>query len=359
LYLSGIVLLRVWPAGRGGDRTLIDPVVTATFAREEMAAMPLLPATPEALERAAALLKKGGVVAFPTETVYGLGANAFDVRAVARIFDIKRRPEFDPLIVHVLDEAMLATVTQDIPDSARLLIQRFWPGPLTLILRKHYRVPGLVTAGLATVAVRMPAHPVARALLERAGLPLAAPSANPFGYLSPTRAEHVVRMLGEHVDAIINGGAAEHGVESTIVLLEPNPVLLRPGAIPVEAIEEVVGPVERSFDDRAAPLASGRLTQHYAPHTPIRLVDFSSVPTEARAGAGGIGFVEPPVGYARAVALSGHANLREAAANLFEVLHEFDTLGLKRIDVEAVPERGLGVAIMDRLRRAAASSLGT
>jgi L-threonylcarbamoyladenylate synthase len=317
--------------------------------------MPLVSSTPEALERAAELLRKGGVVAFPTETVYGLGANAFDVRAVARIFDIKRRPEFDPLIVHVLDAAMLATVVAGIPPQARTLIDRFWPGPLTLVLRKHGNVPGLVTAGLDTVAVRMPSHPIARALLERTGLPLAAPSANPFGYLSPTRAEHVLRLLGEHVDAIVNGGPSEHGVESTIVLLEPAPVLLRPGAIPVEAIEAAIGPIARSLDDAAARLAPGRLPGHYAPHTPIRLVDFGSVASPDRACSGAVAFGAPPEGYARALTLSEHRNLREAAARLFDVLHELDTLGLERIDVAPVPEEGLGVAIMDRLRRAAAS----
>ncbi len=316
--------------------------------------MPLVPATPEALDRAASLLRKGGVVAFPTETVYGLGANAFDVRAVARIFDIKRRPEFDPLIVHVLDESMLATVVCDVPPLARILIDRFWPGPLTLILRKHALIPSLVTAGLDTVAVRMPAHPVARALLERTRLPLAAPSANPFGYLSPTRAEHVARLLGERVDAIVNGGPAEHGVESTILLLEPEPVLLRPGAISIEAIEAAIGPVSRAVDDSASPLTPGRLPQHYSPHTPIRIVDFSSVPPTDRARAAGVGFVTAPQGYGQARVLSAHASLREAAAVLFEVLHELDVLGLDRIDVEPVPEKGLGVAIMDRLRRASA-----
>ena len=316
--------------------------------------MPLVPATPEALDRVASLLRKGGVVAFPTETVYGLGASAFDVRAVARIFDIKRRPEFDPLIVHVLDEAMLATVVSDVPPAARVLIDRFWPGPLTLILRKHAAIPALVTAGLETVAVRMPAHPVARSLLERTGLPLAAPSANPFGYLSPTRAEHVARLLGERVDAIVNGGPAEHGVESTILVLEPRPVLLRPGAISVGAIEAAIGPVSRVLDDASAPLAPGRLPQHYSPHTPIRLVDFSAVAPEERTRAAGVGYVTAPQGYAQSRVLSAHASLREAAAALFDVLHELDVLALERIDVEPVPEEGLGVAIMDRLRRASA-----
>jgi L-threonylcarbamoyladenylate synthase len=316
--------------------------------------MPLVPATPEALERAAALLRKGGVVAFPTETVYGLGASAFDVRAVARIFEIKGRPEFDPLIVHVLDEQMLATVVSEVPPEARLLIDRFWPGPLTLILRKHGSVPSLVTAGLPTVAVRMPAHPVAQALLRHAGLPLAAPSANPFGYLSPTRAEHVARLLGERVDAVVNGGPSEHGVESTILMLDPRPVLLRPGAITIEAIEAVIGPVARALDDAEAPLAPGRLPQHYAPHTPIRIVDFADVSPEERVRAAGIGFVAAPDGYAQGRVLAPHGSLRKAAAALFELLHELDVLALERIDVEPVPEEGLGVAIMDRLRRASA-----
>ncbi len=313
--------------------------------------MPLLSATPEALGRAAALLRKGGVVAFPTETVYGLGASAFDVRAVARIFDIKRRPEFDPLIVHVLDAAMLERVVVDVPAAARILMERFWPGPLTLILRKAAAVPDLVTAGLDTVAVRMPAHPVARGLLEAAGLPLAAPSANPFGYLSPTRAEHVVRMLGESVDAIVNAGPAEHGVESTIVAFEPRPTLLRPGAITAEAIEEAIGPLAAPGAD--APASPGRLPQHYAPSTPVRLTLFERVPSGERSRAAAVALQRVPEGYAHARALSVRGNLREAAAHLFEALHELDTVGVERIDVEPVPEEGLGVAIMDRLRRAA------
>jgi L-threonylcarbamoyladenylate synthase len=319
-----------------------------------MAAMPLVPATPEGLDRAASLLREGGVVAFPTETVYGLGANAFDVRAVARIFDIKRRPEFDPLIVHVLDESMLATVVSEVTPMARALIDRFWPGPLTLVLRKNAGIPSLVTAGLETVAVRMPAHPVAQALLERTRLPLAAPSANPFGYLSPTRAQHVARLLGDRVDAIVDGGPAEHGVESTILMLEPRPVLLRPGAVSAEAIEAAIGPIARTLDDAAAPLAPGRLPQHYSPHTPIRVVDFASVPPQERVRAAGVGFAAPPQGYGQARVLSADASLREAAAVLFDLLHELDVLGLERIDVEAVPEEGLGLAIMDRLRRASA-----
>jgi L-threonylcarbamoyladenylate synthase len=315
--------------------------------------VPVVPATPENLDRAAALLRDGAVVAFPTETVYGLGANAFDPHAVARLFEIKARPAFDPLIVHVANDAMLARVADGVSPHARVLIEKFWPGPLTLVLRKRAEVPDLVTAGLATVAVRMPANPVAHALIERANTPVAAPSANPFGYLSPTRAEHVARMLGERVDLILDGGRSDHGVESTIVMLEPQPTLLRPGAIPTEAIEAVIGPLAREFADAAAPLAPGRLPQHYAPRTPIRVVDdLASVSSAQRAGAALLAFRAPAPGYAAVLVLSPSGDLREAAARLFEYLHELDRAGVTRIDAERVPSEGIGIAIMDRLERA-------
>jgi L-threonylcarbamoyladenylate synthase len=316
--------------------------------------MPLVPATPPEIARAATLLKKGGVVAFPTETVYGLGANALDALAVARIFEIKGRPSFDPLIVHVLDRAMLEQVVVEIPGAARALIDRFWPGALTLVLRKRSIVPDLVTAGLPTVAVRMPSHAVARRLLEATQLPLAAPSANPFGYLSPTRAQHVARRLGESVDLILDGGPSDHGVESTIVAIEPRPAILRAGAIGLETIEAAIGPVAREFSPQAAPRAPGQLPRHYAPRTPLRLIDLAGVPYSERAHAGAVTLSEPVDGYAAVSVLSPSGDLREAAARLFETLHEFDESGLDRIDVQPVPELGLGLAIMDRLRRAAA-----
>jgi L-threonylcarbamoyladenylate synthase len=315
--------------------------------------VPVVPATTESLDRAAALLRGGGVVAFPTETVYGLGANAFDARAVARVFEIKARPAFDPLIVHVSDDAMLERVADDIPATARTLIRAFWPGPLTIVLNKRADIPDLVTAGLPTVAVRMPAHPIARALIERAATPLAAPSANPFGYLSPTQAAHVERMLDDRVDCIIDGGPTEHGVESTIVMLEPRPALLRPGAIPIEAIEASIGPLARELSDEARPLAPGRLSQHYAPHTPIRIVNHAArVPESERNGAVLLAFRTPVAGYLDARVLSAAGNLREAAAHLFEYLHELDALGAVRIDAERLPMKGVGAAIMDRLQRA-------
>ncbi len=314
--------------------------------------MPVLRPTPESLDRAAAALRAGGVVAIPTETVYGLAANAFDARAVARIFEIKRRPAFDPLIVHVLDEAMLARVVVFVPPGAQALIERFWPGPLTLVLRKQASIPELVTSGLPTVAVRMPSHPVARALLERTGMPLAAPSANPFGRLSPTRAEHVERALGRHIDFILDGGPAEFGLESTIVTLEPGPAVLRPGSITIEEIEQVIGPLPAERLDASRAVMPGGLPQHYAPATPIRIVRAETVPASERARAGFIALSQTAEGYAQVRQLSKRGDLREAAARLFETLHELDDLGLERIDVEPLPERGLGIAIMDRLRRA-------
>jgi L-threonylcarbamoyladenylate synthase len=315
--------------------------------------VPVVPATSEQLDCAAVLLRGGGVVAFPTETVYGLGASAFDARAVARVFEIKARPAFDPLIVHVSDEPMLDRVARDLPADARVLIAQFWPGPLTIVLRKRAEIPDLVTAGLPTVAVRMPAHPVARDLIARAGIPIAAPSANPFGYLSPTQARHVERMLDDRVDCIIDGGSTEHGVESTIVMLEPRPTLLRHGAIPVEAIEASIGPLARELSDEARPLAPGRVSHHYAPHTPIRIVgDPARVPERERGDAALLAFRAPVDGYRAVRVLSAEGDLREAAAHLFEYLHELDAAGAVRIDAERVPPHGIGVAIMDRLNRA-------
>ncbi len=234
------------------------------------------------------MLRAGGVVAFPTETVYGLGALAFDRLATARVFEIKQRPSFDPLIVHVLDEAMLERVVAGFPELARRLAARFWPGPLTLVLPKRPDLPDLVTAGLASVAVRMPAHPVARALLEAVGAPIAAPSANPFGALSPTRAEHVARGLGAQVDIVLDAGPSEHGLESTIVALDP-PALLRPGALPLESVEEITGPLARGRD--GAILAPGTLSHHYSPRTPLRLIEPKGVPAAERMRAGAL---DPP-----------------------------------------------------------------
>lgn len=312
----------------------------------------LVPANDTSIRAAAARLREGGIVAFPTETVYGLGALALDARAVARVFEAKRRPSFDPLIVHVADETMLERVASDVPARARTLMERFWPGPLTIVLPRASGVPLVTTAGLETVAVRMPSHPVARALLEAVGAPLAAPSANAFGSLSPTRAQHVAESLGESVDVILDGGTTPLGLESTIVRLTPHPALLRPGALAVEEIEAAIGPVER--DARDATPSPGRLAHHYAPHTPLRIIEAKRVPPSERQGAGYLAFTDDAQGYAAVRVLAPQGSLSEAAAHFFEFLHELDALGLRRIDAQPVPEIGLGLAIMDRLRRAAA-----
>ncbi|HEY1429260.1 MAG TPA: L-threonylcarbamoyladenylate synthase [Candidatus Tumulicola sp.] len=312
-------------------------------------------ATPDTIERAASILREGGVVAIPTETVYGLAANALDARAAARIFEIKRRPSFDPLIVHVSSVAMLEALVDGVPEAAEALIERFWPGPLTLVFEKSAVVPGIVTAGASTVAVRMPAHPVARAIIELAGIPLAAPSANLFGSISPTRASHVASGLGDAVDMIVDGGPSEHGLESTIVTLSPVPTILRPGAISMEEIVRVLGPVAVGSTPSDGAMVPGALPYHYAPATPLRLIASKAVPLSERASAGWIGLGDEPEGYAIAKTLSRTADLREAAASLFDTLHELDERSLERIDAEPIPERGIGVAIADRLRRAAAS----
>lgn len=315
----------------------------------------VVPPTPENLKRAAQMIRMGGLVAFPTETVYGLGTNALDAMAVARIFEAKERPSFNPLIVHISDREMLQRVVQEVPALAERLIARFWPGPLTLVLPKSAPIPEIVTAGLPTVAVRMPAHPVAQALIQQAGVPVAAPSANPFGYLSPTRAEHVERMLGERVDLILDGGRTEFGVESTIVLLAEKPVVLRYGALTLEALEQVAGEVTEQLEERDKPLVPGQLPQHYAPHTPIRIAAAEEVPPAQRKRVGYLAFREVPKGFKVVKVLSPTGNLLEAAAHLFEALHQLDRLGLEAIYAEPIPEVGLGRAIMDRLRRASSA----
>jgi L-threonylcarbamoyladenylate synthase len=315
--------------------------------------MAVFPATPENIARAAAVLRDGGIVAFPTETVYGLGADAFNPAAVARIFEAKQRPSFDPLIVHIADAEALEAVALEFNEAMLRLSARFWPGPLTIVTRKTAAVPALVTAGLATVAVRMPAHPVARELIRLAGTPVAAPSANPFGAISPTRAEHVMALLGDRVDLILDGGPTEHGLESTIVAVECEPAILRYGAVPREEIERIIGPVIESTAAAEQPQAPGQLSRHYAPRVPLRIVDFAIVPEAERPAAGALAFGEIPSGYRFVRNLSASGDLREAAVHLFDYLHELGALSIDRIDAAPMPAMGLGRAINDRLVRAA------
>ncbi len=310
------------------------------------------------VDRAARVLRQGGVVAFPTETVYGLGADARNPRAVARVFEIKARPRFDPLIVHAATLGAALRQARDVPEEARVLAERFWPGPLTLVLPKDPGVPDIVTSGLDTVALRVPDHPMALALLRASGTPIAAPSANPFGRISPTRAEDVVEHLAGDVDMVLDGGPCRVGVESTVVAVLPGrrPALLRPGGVPAEALEAAVGPLEIPTEPSGPPSAPGGLPSHYAPRTRLVLDPRPGTASGLRQGL--LAFQgEPGVGeFAAVEILSPAGNLREAAASLFGALRRLDRLGLDQIVAEPVPEQGLGRAIMDRLRRAAAAS---
>ncbi len=317
---------------------------------------PVLPAASGVAE-AAAVLRSGGLVAFPTETVYGLGANALDARAAARIFEAKARPSFDPLITHLADVEDLAALVGALPATVAALAERFWPGPLTLIVDRPPAVPPIVTSGLETMAVRVPDHPVARELIRQAGLPVAAPSANRFGMLSPTRAEHVVSGLGDAVDLILDGGPTRCGIESTIVDARGGqPVVLRLGSLPVEALVEAVGPVSVRPGSSGQPVAPGTLAAHYAPRTPLRVVD-APAPTRPDDGTRGyLAFREAPEGaYGAVEVLAPDGDLTGAAARLFDALHRLDATGVREIVAERVPDAGLGRAVNDRLRRAAAT----
>jgi L-threonylcarbamoyladenylate synthase len=302
----------------------------------------------ENVEEAAAALREGKLVAFPTETVYGLGADATDDRAVARIFEAKGRPNFNPLIVHVPDVETATRYVRIDPVSQKLA-DTFWPGALTLVLPRRADCPVslLCSAGLETLAIRVPAHPLARELLTRADVPVAAPSANPSGRLSPTTAAHVRDGLGGKVDVVLDGGACDVGVESTVVgIFDGKAVLLRPGGVAVEEIEAVVGPLARPEADPDAPHSPGMLASHYAPRRAVRL----NV-TEPEEGEILLGFgSQAPEG----PNLSAAGDLTEAAANLFRMLHDLDGDDGGGIAVMPIREAGLGLAINDRLRRAAA-----
>ncbi len=301
---------------------------------------------PRDIPAAAAILHSGGLVAFPTETVYGLGADARNNRAVAGIFAAKSRPQFNPLIVHVADIAAVEEIAF-IPPEARALAAAFWPGPLTLVLptRDDSGLSDLVTAGLNTVAVRIPFNPIAQALLYEFGGPLAAPSANPSGKISPTTAGHVLDGLSGKIAAVIDGGHCDVGVESTIVGFHNSPVLLRSGGLPLEFLNAVLGrEIARNTDD--AITAPGQLKSHYAPRAMLRLNAEAPEPNEAWLGFGPHNFNAPSLN------LSVSTDLTEAAANLFAHMHALDKISA-RIAVAPIPTTGLGLAINDRLERAA------
>ena len=340
--------------------------------------MPIVPINNETIEQAAAAISRGALVAFPTETVYGLGGDAFNPPALAKIFEVKGRPRFDPLIVHialietlekVADLSLLKTQTRK---KLAALIEKFWPGPLTLILPKQPAIPDLATSGLPNVAVRLPAHDTARGLISLSTGAVAAPSANPFGYLSPTRAEHVAAMLGEKVDIILDGGSTQFGLESTVLdMSAAQPRILRPGSVPKEHIEELIGHVAFGLVPSESAVSPGLLKSHYAPHIPLMTHDIESlqheieIDTEIRSNAAFLFFdgasrdvwlnTLMPIDRKSAIiaVLSEEGNIYEAAARLFETLHELDRQNVKKIHAQLAPEKGLGIAINDRLRRAA------
>ncbi len=330
------------------DRTESAPGATV---RSPTAARILPAAAAGAIAEAVTALKAGGLVGMPTETVYGLAADAANPAAVARIFAAKGRPRFNPLIVHVTGRDMAAEIAE-IPPPAESLMSRFWPGPLTLVLdrRPDAAIAELATAGLPTIAVRAPAHPVARELIARLGRPVVAPSANRSGHVSPTTAAHVAADLGEAVAVVLDAGPSTVGLESTVVRLEADGRwwLLRPGAVTREEIAALLGPPVSGAGDRPdQPLSPGRLLRHYAPAKPLRLDVVEPEADEFFIAFG------PLAGDAN---LSERGDLTEAAARLFALLREAEASAKPRIAVAPIPDEGLGQAICDRLRRAAAGS---
>lgn len=308
------------------------------------------------LKRAIDLLKLDNLVAIPTETVYGLAANGLNSLAVSQIFQVKNRPHFDPLILHIGKIEQLEDLAQNIPQKAKILAQHFWPGPITLVLEKKDVVPSIVTSGLPTVGIRMPNHPMTLELLQRISFPLAAPSANPFKYVSPTTAQHVFNQLGFQIPYILDGGNCKIGIESTIVAFHNDDVhVLRLGGLSLEKIESVIGPVIVSTDIHTTIQAPGQLLQHYAPS--CKLV--SIVETTDKMNLDGLILlsknsenqhkIDPKI---KRFYLSEAGDILEASSNLFSVLRQLDDLDLKTVGFEWLEENGLGRAINDRLKRA-------
>lgn len=316
------------------------------------------------IKKAAELLKNGHLVAIPTETVYGLAANALEPKSVAEIFRAKKRPSFDPLIIHSDSLEKLKKYIAYLPPKAEKLAEHFWAGALTLILKKNDSIPDLVTSGLPNVAVRIPNHPVALELLKSLDFPLAAPSANPFGYISPTTAEHVETMLGKDISYVLDGGICDLGIESTIVSFENDEaIILRKGAISIEKIEQIIGKVSVKLHSSSSPQAPGMLKSHYAPKIPILLATPSQDIKELIKIHQGkkIGILSFKKEYSqidtqKQLILSPKGDFAEAAHHLFAYLRELDKMDLDIILTELVPEKDLGRAINDRIRRATTKS---
>lgn len=305
------------------------------------------------LKQAAEIIKNGDLVAFPTETVYGLGANALNPEAVAKIFVAKERPSFDPLIVHIALLSDLEILTQYVDERVYLLAQKFWPGPLTLVLPKSDLVPDIVTSGLPTVGIRMPNNKIALDLIKLSGCPIAAPSANKFGRISPTTADHVRKQLPS-VACVLDGGSTTVGIESTVITLNPDGfVILREGVITHSDLETVLPASSQAIDQKAELASPGLLKSHYSPQKPIFILGKFSQPID-RGKAGFISFSNNDVaGYKFVEYLSRTSNLKEAAVNLFGALHRLEDADVEYIVAESVPEEGIGLAIMDRLNKAA------
>lgn len=303
--------------------------------------------------QAAEILSTGGLVGIPTETVYGLAANAFNEKAVLKVFKAKNRPAFDPLITHIANHDALTPLVKHIPEKAQLLMDKFWPGPLTLVLPKSDKISDLISSGLTTAAFRMPRHKLLHELLKKLDFPLVAPSANPFGYVSPTTAEHVNQQLGSKIDYILDGGASKIGVESTIISFEEDkPTILRLGGLSVEEIEAVVGPVGINISSSSRPSAPGMLIAHYSPSKTVVSGNIEALIIKHQADKIGVlSYHKKYPGYPNFV-LSEKASLDEAAMNLFAALRWFETQDINLIITEKVPDEGLGKAINDRLNRA-------
>jgi L-threonylcarbamoyladenylate synthase len=310
------------------------------------------------LSKARELLNKSELVAIPTETVYGLAGNAFDENAILRIFEVKKRPKFDPLIVHTDSLAKIKEFVEEIPVMAVQMAKEFWPGPLTMLLPKKKNIPDLITSGSPFVAVRIPRHPLTLNLLASIDFPLAAPSANPFGYISPTTPAHVDAQLGKKIHYILDGGECSVGIESTIVKFEENAVkVLRLGGISFESIKKLAANVELELSNDLEPAAPGMLKSHYAPHIKLVIGKAEQILlTYKPEEVGSIVFQKPIPGIPlkNQIVLSPDESLDEAAKNLFGALRKLDLLPVKIIVAELVPEKGIGRAINDRLRRASA-----
>jgi L-threonylcarbamoyladenylate synthase len=307
---------------------------------------------------AADLLRQGKLVAIPTETVYGLAANALDAGAVTKIFIAKNRPQFNPLIVHCASAEQAFSYAQNIPEESRELAEKYWPGPLTLILRKKDIIPDIVTAGHEWVGLRVPQHPISLELLSTINFPLAAPSANPSGYVSPTTAEHVAEGLDGKIDYILNGGPCNVGVESTIVSFSTNPpTLLRHGGIPLEKIKTFIPQLQISQQEQVdGPISPGQLASHYAPGKKVYLGNVHKLAKEfsgRKIGSISLNTLLPDIPEEQQIRLSESGSLEEAAQHIFAALRKLDALSVDLIIAELMPDEGLGRAINDRLRRAA------